>query len=97
MDVARRTHEIPDGCDRNRSETPTSPVADRSKLWVASGAAQGKTDGQGDASVMSGTRSFTVTGGTSGTFALVCRTLDAPAGTTTQIWDPHITVLFIRT
>lgn len=76
------------------TDTPGSVLVNRSMMWEASGATSGSTAGQGDAGVMSGTRSFGVTGGTSGTFALMCR--NTVAGGTSTIWSPHITVLFIR-
>ena len=76
------------------TDTPASVTADRSMLWEASGATAGSTAGEGDAGVVSGTRSFSVTGGTSGTFALMCR--NTASGGSSQIWSPHITVIFVR-
>lgn len=76
------------------TDTPDSVVSNRGMIWEASGATSGSSNGQGDAGVLAGTRSFSVTGGTFGTFALMCRnTVD---GGTSQVWDPSMTVLFVR-
>ena len=75
------------------TDVPDSVVADRGMLWEASGATAGSAAGEGDAAVVSGTRSFNVSSGTFATFALMCR--NTVSGTS-QIWDPHITVLFVR-
>ena len=75
------------------TDTPDSVVPDRGMLWEASGATADNKTGQGDAGVVSGTRSFNVVGETFARFALMCR--NTVSGTST-IWDPQITVLFIR-
>ena len=75
------------------TDTPDSVVPDRGMLWEASGATANSTTGRGDAGVVSGSRSFNVVGDTFARFALMCR--NTMSGTS-QIWDPQITVLFIR-
>lgn len=75
------------------TDTPGSVVANRSMLWEAAGATAGNTAGDGDAAVVAGTETFNVIGGTSATFALMCR--NTVSGTS-EIWDPQVTGLFIR-